>query len=106
MPEFLTGQDGIRITENPTLGDPLFTLDTLHGLPAAIGVTEPLTHRVGEYMGIPRPPISEVDQLRRELRLALRTIDHLADRVAALEARTIPARWARLVATIRRWLRF
>lgn len=28
----------------------------IHGIPEAIGVTEPLTHRPGEYMGIPREP--------------------------------------------------
>lgn len=41
--------------------------DPLHGLPAAIGVDFPLTHRVGNYFGQPRDPeqviASKIDEL-------------------------------------------
>lgn len=40
------------------VGDPA----CLHGIPAVVGVDEPLTYRPGEYMGIPRNPVQVIDE--------------------------------------------
>lgn len=40
-------------------------LNPLYGIPAAIGVDEPLTHRPGEYMGISREQAPHIHNMIR-----------------------------------------
>ena len=66
----------LRISDVPQLGDPLFTFPD------------------GEEAQI-RPSLVELGHL----------VSRLVARVETLEARTLPARWARLVGRLRRVLR-
>lgn len=82
----MEGRPPLRVSAQAVLGDPLFDL--------------PLPSEISRALSTPQLALI-ADDLQRRLRLVERRVQQLDQVVDRLQARTLAARWARLV----QWLR-